>query len=45
MAYYKDLREHIKALEANNKLVRIEREINKDTELMPLVKMAVPRPS
>ncbi len=38
MAYYKDLREHIKALEANNKLVRIKREINKDTELMPLVR-------
>ena len=27
MAYYKDLREHLKALEANNKLVRIKREI------------------
>ncbi len=38
MAYYSDLREHIKALEANNKLVRIEKEINKDTELMPLVR-------
>ncbi len=38
MAYYKELREHIKALEANNKLVRIKREINKDTELMPLVR-------
>ena len=38
MAYYKDLREHIKVLEANNKLVRIKREINKDTELMPLVR-------
>ncbi len=38
MTYYKDLREHIKALEANNKLVRIKREINKDTELMPLVR-------
>lgn len=38
MAYYKDLREFIKTLEANNKLVRIKREINKDTELMPLVR-------
>ena len=38
MAYYKELREHIKALEANNKLVRIKREINKDTELMPIVR-------
>ena len=27
MAYYKDLREHIKALEASNKLVRIRKEI------------------
>ncbi len=38
MGYYKDLREHIGALEANNKLVRIRREINKDTELIPLVR-------
>ena len=38
MAYYEDLREHVRALEANDKLVRIKREINKDTELMPLVR-------
>src|SRR4030042_3597576 len=38
MAYYKDLREHVKALEAHGKLIRIKREINKDTELMPLVR-------
>ena len=38
MAYYKDMREHIAALEANGKLVRIKRKINKDTELMPLVR-------
>ncbi|MDP2646259.1 MAG: UbiD family decarboxylase [Desulfobacterales bacterium] len=38
MAYYRDLREHIAALEANNKLVRVGRPINKDTELMPLVR-------
>ncbi len=38
MAYYKDIREHVKALEANNKLARIKRQINKDTELMPLVR-------
>jgi 3-polyprenyl-4-hydroxybenzoate decarboxylase len=38
MAYYKDLREHIQVWEKNNKLVRIRREINKDTELMPLVR-------
>ena len=38
MSYYKDLREHIKALEANNNLVIVTREINRDTELMPLVR-------
>ena len=39
MGYYKDLREQIEALEARGKLVRIKREINKDTELMPLVRL------
>ncbi|MFC1910242.1 UbiD family decarboxylase [Chloroflexota bacterium] len=38
MAYYKDLREFIIALEKNNRLFRITREINKDTELHPLVR-------
>ncbi|MFC1930470.1 UbiD family decarboxylase [Chloroflexota bacterium] len=38
MAYYKDLREYIERLESLGKLVRIKREINKDTELMPLVR-------
>ncbi len=38
MAYYKDLREYIQALENAGKLVRIRRPINKDTELMPLVR-------
>ncbi|OGO22468.1 MAG: hypothetical protein A2144_11325 [Chloroflexi bacterium RBG_16_50_9] len=38
MTYYRDLREHIQALESKDKLVRIRREINKDTELMPLVR-------
>src|SRR3972149_10839868 len=38
MAYYRDLREYLQALEAKNKLVRIKREINKDTELHPLVR-------
>lgn len=38
MNYYQDLRAHIKALEEKGKLVRIEREINKDTELHPLVR-------
>jgi UbiD family decarboxylase len=36
--YYRDFREHLKALEERGKLVRIKREINKDTELMPLVR-------
>src|SRR3989304_5228537 len=38
MNYYRDLREHITALEERGKLIRIKREINKDTELMPLVR-------
>ena len=36
--YYRDFREHLQALEERGKLVRINREINKDTELMPLVR-------
>jgi hypothetical protein len=36
--YYRDFRDHLKALEERGKLVRIQREINKDTELMPLVR-------
>lgn len=39
MAYYKDLRQHLKALEAKGKLTRIRREVNKDTELHPLVRL------
>ena len=35
---YEDLREFIAALEAHDKLYRIDREINKDTELQPLVR-------
>src|SRR2546428_2567686 len=35
---YADLREFISALEGNGKLLRIKREINKDTELHPLVR-------
>ncbi|MDP2720117.1 MAG: UbiD family decarboxylase, partial [Dehalococcoidia bacterium] len=38
MAYYKDLREYIQTLEAAQKLVRISKQINKDTELHPLVR-------
>jgi 4-hydroxy-3-polyprenylbenzoate decarboxylase len=36
--YYRDVREHLKALEERGKVARIKREINKDTELMPLVR-------
>lgn len=36
--YYGDVRGHLQALEKREKLVRIKREINKDTELMPLVR-------
>lgn len=37
MTYYKDLREYINTLQKHDKLVRIKRQINKDTELQPLV--------
>ena len=36
--YYKDVREHLKALEERDKLFRIKKQINKDTQLMPLVR-------
>lgn len=39
MAYYKDVREYLQALENNDKLVRIKQPINKDTELDPLVRL------
>ena len=39
MAYYKDLREYLKVLEDRGKLVRIKREVNKDTELHPIVRL------
>src|SRR3990172_6230121 len=38
MSYYRDFREYIKVLEESGNLVRFSREINKDTELMPLVR-------
>ncbi len=38
MSYYKDLREHIAALEQQGKLVRIKRPVNKDTLLHPIVR-------
>jgi 4-hydroxy-3-polyprenylbenzoate decarboxylase len=38
MDYYRDLREYLSTLEEKGKLVRMSREINKDTELHPLVR-------
>ena len=38
MSYYKDLREYIAVLREKGKLKTISREINKDTELQPLVR-------
>ena len=38
MKGYNDLREHIAALEEKGLLVRVKKEINKDTELHPLVR-------
>lgn len=38
MGYYKDLREYIRVLENHGQLVTLKREINKDTELQPLVR-------
>ncbi len=38
MGYFKDLREHLAALEQAGLLVKIDELINKDTELMPLVR-------
>ncbi|MGE5305112.1 MAG: UbiD family decarboxylase, partial [Alphaproteobacteria bacterium] len=35
---YNDLREFISALDEQGKLYRVHREINKDTELQPLVR-------
>lgn len=39
MAYYKDLRQYLEALENNGKLVHIRGEINKDTQLYPLIRL------
>jgi UbiD family decarboxylase len=36
--HYRDFREHLRTLETHGKLLRIKRSINKDTELMPLVR-------
>ncbi len=39
MAYYKDLREYLDVLDKKGKLIRVKREINKDTELHPLARL------
>lgn len=39
MSYYKDLREYVRALDDQGKLVRINKPINKDTQLHPLVRL------
>ena len=39
MSYYRDLRDFIEALEDRNLLMRVRRQINKDTELYPLVRL------
>ena len=38
MGYYKDLREYVGVLRAQGMVYTIERQINKDTELQPLVR-------
>ncbi|MEE8449398.1 MAG: UbiD family decarboxylase [Thermodesulfobacteriota bacterium] len=37
-SYYEDLRDYLQCLEENSMLIRVTREINKDTELMPLIR-------
>ena len=39
MSYYRDLREYLRTLEQRGKLVSIKSQVNKDTELMPLVRL------
>jgi len=39
VSYYKNVREYLKTLEENGKLVRVSRAINKDTEMHPLVRL------
>ena len=39
MSYYRDLGEYLKALQNHGLLVRIKREVNKDPELHPLVRL------
>jgi len=39
VSYYKDIREYLETLDKKGKLRRITRQINKDTELMPLTRL------
>lgn len=39
MGYYKDIREYLKVLEERGLLFRVKSPVNKDTELMPIVKL------
>ena len=39
MAYYRNLREWLGALESKELLVRVAKTINKDTEMHPLVRL------
>lgn len=39
MAYYRDVREYLNALEAAGKLVRVKQPVDKDTEVHPLVRL------
>lgn len=39
MAYYRDLREYLAALEQAGKLVRVPFPVNKDTEVHPMVRV------
>src|SRR3989304_1562914 len=38
MSYYKDLRDYTRTLEGQGLLIRVKQQINKDTELHPLVR-------
>ena len=39
MAYYRDLREYLAALEERDLLIRVREPVDKDTELHPLVRL------
>ena len=39
MAYYKDIREYLQTLEERGKLFRIKSQVNKDTQMHPLVRL------